>query len=44
MERIAAWIARILEAPAEVERAREIEPQVREMCAGFPLFSWSSST
>ena len=42
MRRIAEWIARVLEAPEEEGRAREVEREVREMCAAFPLFAWES--
>ena len=40
MKRIADWIARILEAPDDAVRGREVEREVRELCAGFPLFAW----
>jgi len=40
MRQIAAWIARILEAPEEEARPREVEREVRELCASFPLFAW----
>ncbi len=42
MDQIAGWIARVLEAPADAEVARGVETQVLELCAGFPLFSWSA--
>jgi glycine hydroxymethyltransferase len=42
MDAIAGWIARVLDAPADVEVARAVEAQVLEMSAGFPLFSWSA--
>ena len=42
MRRIAEWIARVLEAPEEESRGREVEREVREMCAAFPLFAWES--
>ncbi len=40
MRTIAGWIARILESPADAALSAEIEKKVRDMCAGFPLFSW----
>jgi glycine hydroxymethyltransferase len=40
MELIAEWIARVLEAPSDEQRGREVEREVRELCAGFPLFAW----
>jgi glycine hydroxymethyltransferase len=39
MRSIAAWIARILERPAEAAVAREVEREVLELCSGFPLFA-----
>ena len=44
MDQIAAWIARVLEAPEDAEVVRTVEAQVLELCAGFPLFSWSAPT
>jgi glycine hydroxymethyltransferase len=39
MKLIGAWIAKILEAPADEARSREVEREVLELCAGFPLFA-----
>jgi glycine hydroxymethyltransferase len=39
MKRIGAWIAKILEAPADEARGREVEREVLELCSGFPLFA-----
>jgi len=40
MDLIAAWIARVLEAPADPGLAREVEAQVLELCHAYPLFAW----
>src|SRR5258706_359039 len=40
MDRIAGWIARVLEAPNEPGRAHEVEAQVLELCHAYPLFTW----
>ncbi|HTM57620.1 MAG TPA: serine hydroxymethyltransferase [Candidatus Udaeobacter sp.] len=40
MVRIADWIERVLSAPDDPTRAGEVEREVRELCAGFPLFAW----
>jgi glycine hydroxymethyltransferase len=40
MRRIAGWIAQVLEKPDDRGNARSVRQSVREMCAGFPLFSW----
>jgi glycine hydroxymethyltransferase len=40
MVRIADWIERVLSAPDDASRAGEVEREVRELCAGFPLFAW----
>ena len=40
MRLIAGWIARVLEKPDDLELARGIERQVRELSAAYPLFSW----
>ena len=40
MELIAGWIARVLDAPDEPGRAREVEAQVLELCRTYPLFAW----
>ncbi len=39
MRRIGGWIARVLERPEDAESAREVEREVRELAAGFPLFA-----
>jgi glycine hydroxymethyltransferase len=39
MKLIGAWIAKILESPADEQRGREVEREVLELCAGFPLFA-----
>jgi glycine hydroxymethyltransferase len=39
MRSIAAWIARILERPADAAVAREVEREVLDLCSGFPLFA-----
>ena len=41
MKRIAGWIARVLERPAEEALAREVAAEVRELAEGYPLFSWT---
>ncbi len=40
MDAIAGWIARVLEAPDETGRGREVESQVLELCRAYPLFAW----
>lgn len=40
MGAIAGWMARVLERPEDLATAREVEAQVLELCAGFPLFAW----
>ena len=40
MDLIAAWIARVLEAPGDPGLAREVEAQVLELCHAYPLFAW----
>ena len=40
MHRIAGWMARVLEKPADEGVAREVEREVMELTAGYPLFSW----
>jgi glycine hydroxymethyltransferase len=40
MRRIAGWIARVLERPDDEGTAREVEREVLELCAGYPLFAW----
>ncbi len=39
MRRIAQWIARVLERPDDAALAQSVEREVRELCAGFPLFA-----
>ncbi|MDZ7780264.1 MAG: serine hydroxymethyltransferase [Gemmatimonadota bacterium] len=38
MERIAGWIAHVLEAPADEERIVKVRAEVKELCASFPLY------
>jgi glycine hydroxymethyltransferase len=38
MQQIAGWIARVLDAPDDLETARSVERDVEELTAGFPLF------
>ena len=40
MDLIAGWMARVLEAPADAAVAAEVEKDVLELCAAYPLFSW----
>jgi glycine hydroxymethyltransferase len=40
MNRIAGWIARVLEKPDDLEAARTVGSEVLELCSGFPLFAW----
>jgi glycine hydroxymethyltransferase len=40
MRRIAGWVARVLERPDDEGTAREVEREVLELCAGYPLFAW----
>jgi len=40
MDLIAAWIARVLEAPGDPGLAREVEAQVLELSHAYPLFAW----
>ena len=40
MDRTAAWIARVLEAPGDPGLAREVEGEVLELCHTYPLFAW----
>jgi len=40
MVAIGTWMARVLEKPADEAVARDVERQVLELTAGFPLFSW----
>jgi glycine hydroxymethyltransferase len=39
MTRIGGWIARVLERPDDEALARAVEREVRDLCAGFPLFA-----
>jgi len=39
MERIAGWIARVLEKPADETQANTLARDVRELAEGYPLFS-----
>ena len=39
MSRIAGWIARVLEKPADEGLARDLAREVRELAAGYPLYS-----
>jgi glycine hydroxymethyltransferase len=41
MQRIGAWIARVLERPGDEALAREVAAEVRELAEGYPLFSWT---
>jgi len=41
MRLIGSWIARVLEQPKDEAILSEVESQVRELSAAFPLFSWS---
>jgi glycine hydroxymethyltransferase len=38
MERIAGWIAHVLEAPDDQKRIAGVRKEVRELCAAFPLY------
>ena len=38
MERIAGWIAHVLENPADQDRIDGVRAEVRELCADFPLY------
>jgi glycine hydroxymethyltransferase len=40
MNQIAAWIARVLDAPADAAIAAAVGREVLELGAAFPLFSW----
>src|SRR5262249_10590969 len=44
MRRIAGWITRVLESPADEALARATAAEVRELAEGFPLFSWTPVT
>jgi glycine hydroxymethyltransferase len=37
---IGGWIARVLEQPENAATAREVEREVLDLCAGYPLFAW----
>ncbi len=38
MERIAGWIAHVLDAPGDEGRLASVRAEVRELCADFPLY------
>ena len=38
MERIADWIAEVLEAPSDEARIGRVRGQVEELCEAFPLY------
>ena len=40
MRAIGCWMARVLENPEDLAVARDVERQVLELVAGYPLFSW----
>ena len=40
MDLIAGWIARVLDRPEDTALGREIEAEVAEVCAAYPLFAW----
>jgi glycine hydroxymethyltransferase len=40
MRLIGDWMIRVLEKPGDEALAHEIDGQVRELTAGYPLFSW----
>lgn len=40
MRAIGGWMAKVLERPADEGLAREVERQVLDLVAGYPLFSW----
>jgi glycine hydroxymethyltransferase len=40
MRLIAGWIARVLEAPAETDRAAAVGGEVHELAKSYPLFAW----
>ncbi|MCC6348043.1 MAG: serine hydroxymethyltransferase [Candidatus Eisenbacteria bacterium] len=40
MRAIGGWMARVLKKPDDEALAREVERQVLELTAGYPLFSW----
>jgi len=42
MRAIGGWMARVLENPADEAVARDVERQVLELAAGYPLFSWDA--
>lgn len=42
MKLIGAWMARVLEKPADETLAQEVRAQVLELTAGYPLFSWDA--
>jgi glycine hydroxymethyltransferase len=40
MDLIAGWIARVLERPDDAALGREVESEVGELAAAYPLFAW----
>ncbi len=44
MRLIGGWIARVLEAPDDAARSREVERQVLALVEAYPLFSWEPLT
>ncbi len=38
LARVGAWIERVLEAPADPERIREVRAEVSDLCDAFPLY------
>jgi glycine hydroxymethyltransferase len=42
MKAIGGWMARVLDSPADEALARDVERQVLELVAGYPLFSWDA--
>jgi glycine hydroxymethyltransferase len=38
MERIAGWIAHVLDEPGDEARIRQVREEVRELCDAFPLY------
>jgi glycine hydroxymethyltransferase len=40
MDLIAGWVARVLERPDDAALGREVESEVSELAAAYPLFAW----
>jgi len=40
MDLIAGWIARVLDRPEDAALGREVESEVSELAAAYPLFAW----